>query len=377
MSCPRAYHISHAPQPSPFRPHCLARERLIKWRPINGRAKSPHLSDVDLARIFNVLSFSWADNTLETYGSGLLLYHVFCDARNISEHARCPASADVISSFLATMAGNYASRTLSNYLHSVRAWHVLHGLPWTINDTENSSLMKAACCLQPPDLRRKRRLPYTIETIVTLLDHLDLAVPLDAAVAACLTTTFYSGARLGEFTLTNLGCFDPLVHCKRSDVRKVRDRNKFKQTVFFLPRTKTSIQGEDVFWAAQDGPSNPEMLLENHFSVNAPPATSPLFSYIHKKRLRPLTKPAFLTRLHKAFKDAKMEPLQGHGIRIGATLEYLLCGIPFDVVKTIGRWKSDAFTLYLRKHAQILAPYMQANPQIHEQFIRYTMPRVR
>ncbi|PBK98979.1 hypothetical protein ARMGADRAFT_1059293 [Armillaria gallica] len=69
--------------------------------------------------------------------------------------------------------------------------------------------------------------------------------------------------------------------------------------------------------------------------------------------------------------------LQGHGIRIGSTLEYLLRGIPFDVVKMIGRWKSDAFILYLRKHAQILAPYMQAVPAIHEQFIRYTMPRIR
>ncbi len=57
--------------------------------------------------------------------------------------------------------------------------------------------------------------------------------------------------------------------------------------------------------------------------------------------------------------------------------EYLLRGILFDVVKTIGRWKSDAFILYLRKHAQILAPYMQAVPAIHEQFIRYTMPQIR
>ncbi|TEB31909.1 hypothetical protein FA13DRAFT_1628746, partial [Coprinellus micaceus] len=50
----------------------------------------------------------------------------------------------------------------------------------------------------------------------------------------------------------------------------------------------------------------------------------------------------------------------GHGIRIGPTLEYLLRGVPFDVMKVKGWWASDTFQTYLRKHAQILAPYMQA-----------------
>ncbi|KAK0448168.1 hypothetical protein EV421DRAFT_1889523 [Armillaria borealis] len=350
-------------------PHCLARERLIKWRPPSPRADAPYISEDDLTRVFY--------KTLETYGSGLLLYHIFCDVRNIPDDARCPASAKIISSFLATMAGNYASGTLSNYLHGVRAWHILHGLPWLVNETEMSQLITAAVHLQPPHARKKPRLPYTCDAMATLLQHLNLSLPLDAAVAACLTTTFYSAARLGEFTLPNLQCFDP----------NTRDHNNLEQTVFFIPKTKSSVHGEDVFWATQDGPSNPQALLKNHFAVNDPPLTLPVFSYIHKGKHQPLTKAAFLSRLHKAFKEAniwkmlfltmKIEPLQGHGIRIGSTLEYLLCGVPFDVVKTIGRWKSDAFILYLRKHAQILAPYMQAVPAIHAEFIRYTMPQIR
>ncbi|KAF9011022.1 hypothetical protein BDZ89DRAFT_909974, partial [Hymenopellis radicata] len=74
----------------------------------------------------------------------------------------------------------------------------------------------------------------------------------------------------------------------------------------------------------------------------------------------PLTKPAFLARIAAAAKAADLQPLQGHGIRIGSTLEYLLRGLAFEVVKTLGRWKSDAFLVYLRKHAEIMAPYMQA-----------------
>ena len=72
-----------------------------------------------------------------------------------------------------------------------------------------------------------------------------------------------------------------------------------------------------------------------------------------------------------------VDPRQGHGICIGSTLEYLLRRVPFDVMKVKGHWASDAFTLYLRKHAQIFAPYMQAAPLLHEAFICYTMPPIR
>ncbi|KIK32835.1 hypothetical protein CY34DRAFT_100692, partial [Suillus luteus UH-Slu-Lm8-n1] len=56
-------------------------------------------------------------------------------------------------------------------------------------------------------------------------------------------------------------------------------------------------------------------------------------------------------------------------------LMYLLQNVPFEVVKMKGHWASDAFQSYLRKHAQIMAPYMQAIPTIHEEFIQVSMPR--
>ncbi len=376
-SKPRHYLPTLTPRPSPLRPHCLARKRLLKWKPLFSREASSNLTDDDLARIFQVLSFSWGDNTLETYGSRLLVYHVFCDKRDVLDLRRGPVDPLIISAFLATMAGNYSSKTLASYLHGVRGWHVLHGMPWHVNTLETDAMIKAAYTLQPPSSHRKRRQPYTIDIIVSLLAHLNLNLPLDAAVAACLTTTFYSAAHLGEFTVPTLLSFNPETHVSRKNVHHVQDRNGLQQTAFFLPRTKAAPMGEDVFWSCQAGPSDPQTLLTNHFAVNTPSSEDPLFSYVHNKKRRPLTKPAFLTRIHKAFKDANIEPLQGHGIQIGATLEYLLRGIPFDVVKTIGHWASDTFTLYLRKHAQILAPYMQAIPEVHELFIRYTMPPVR
>ena len=75
------------------------------------------------------------------------------------------------------------------------------------------------------------------------------------------------------------------------------------------------------------------------------------------------------------------EPLWGsrlNTVSIGAMLEYLLRGVPFDVMKVKGRWASNAFQLYLRKHNQILAPYMQSMPpETALEFTRLAMPPVR
>ncbi|KZV78240.1 hypothetical protein EXIGLDRAFT_571631, partial [Exidia glandulosa HHB12029] len=76
----------------------------------------------------------------------------------------------------------------------------------------------------------------------------------------------------------------------------------------------------------------------------------------------PLTRHAFQKRLKAAAAAAGFALPPTHSIRIGSTTEYLLRGVPFDVMRAKGRWASDAFLVYLRRHAEIMAPYMQANP---------------
>lgn len=192
-----------------------------------------------------------------------------------------------------------------------------------------------------------------------------------------MTTCFYSCARLGEFTVPTLSSFDPTKHISPILVSDERDRQGRQVKKFALPFTKTSPSGEDVSWGAQRGVSDPLSAFENHILVNTPPPSGHLFAYKYKNGYRPLTKRDFLKRLSSAASAAHLSPLQGHSIRIGGTLEYLLRGVPFDVVKTMGRWSSDAFTGYLRKHAQVLAPYLQDTPELHDSFVRLAMPRPR
>lgn len=282
-----------------------------------------------------------------TYGSGLLVYHVYCDANAISEQLRAPANAQLISEFASTITGQYAASTVVNYVLGLKAWHVIHGLTWFPNDAELDAIFKAAQRLAPLTSRRKQCLPYTIDFIMVIQEKLDMNNPEHVAVFSCLTTTFFCAARLGEFTIKNLASFDPQLNIKPSDVRKEMDRNGLAMTVFHLPRTKTSVEGEEVSWSTQDGITDPEPAFNRHLQTNTPPPDGPLFAYKHKHKHKPLTMTCFLQVVTKAAREAGRDPLQGHGIRVGATLEYLLRGIPFDVMKTKGRWASDAFQLYL------------------------------
>ena len=242
-----------------------------------------------------------------------------------------------------------------------------------MNAPEMKAALDGAAILAPPSSKRLKRCPLTVDIITNIASRMDLSKPLDAAVYACQTTTFFSAARLGEFTLPSLKAFNLALHVKRADINLTQDRHGFKVTVFHLPHTKCSVDGEDVYWAAQSGIIDPEAALTNHFTINNPPHDKPLFSWKHPHGLRPLTRTEFLKRINLAASELGIDSLKGHGIRIGAILEDLLRGVPFDVVKSLGRWSSEAFLLYLRQHAVIIAPYIQGTPFM-EAFTRYTMP---
>jgi hypothetical protein len=318
---PSAYSPRLTPNPSVLRPHCLARDRLHLWKPFISHISRCHanLSEEDINCIFNVMSNAWSQSTHEAYSSGLLAWHVHCDKRSVPESLRAPAHHSYIASFMASLAGSYSGSTVSNYLYGLRAWHILHSVEWKLNALEIEALLKGAARLAPDSSKRKQRQPYTPEFITKVGEQLDLTDHLDASVYACLTDGFYSVARVGELTVSRLNAFDPAKHVTPANLCTEANQNGMEVTVLRVPSTKAALlEDEDIYWSHQ--------------------------------------------------------PLQGHGIRIGATLHYLLRGVPFEAVKAMGRWSSDAFLRYLQKHAQILMLYIQADPDIHCTFSHFIMP---
>ena len=177
--------------------------------------------------------------------------------------------------------------------------------------------------------------------------------------------------------MQTLNSFNLKMHITTWHLSYNQDRNGFKVMVLHLPRTKASgSNSEDVYWASQDGDTDPTVALVQHLQVNQPLEISHLFAYKATNTCHLLTKAKFLERVGEAACTVGLKPLQGHGIRIRLTLEYLLQGVLFNVMKAKGCWAGDSFQLYLRKHVVIITPHIQATP-VHEDFIQYTMPLVR
>ncbi|KAJ7800217.1 hypothetical protein B0H13DRAFT_1673040 [Mycena leptocephala] len=329
------------------------------------------MADGELVRILNVLSNAWAEGTAESYGSCLLSFHVVCDSKTVPEATRAPASPTVPAPLMrrsSKRSSFLSGSTISTYVSGVHAWHILHGVP---------SLLRAADRITSSSSKRQARMPYTTDILCKLHPHFDLSLPLEASVWSCLITLFWSPSRGGEFTVKVLTSFDLTIHVKPSDVGEVSDRNRLKQTNFALPQKESAPHGESVYWAEQTGPTDPKSGFHNHLSINSPSPNQALFSYLHGTSRWLLTKTAFKRRLTAVFKAADIDFIHIHGIGIGSALEYLLRRIPMSIMKAKGRWASDAFTIYLRHHSQMLAQYIQGEPQLHANVLRVRMPRVR
>lgn len=371
---PRPYAPHLAPRPSVLRPHCLARERLLLWRPLPSTAGA-ELSESARQLIFAVLSRSLAPGTCETYGSGLLLYHVVCDSHGIPEHARAPATASVLALFIADLVGRYSEAAIKNAVAAVRAWHILHRHPWVPNDNELVSLLRAAEKEAPP--RREPRAALALSDLHAIVGQLNSAIHLDAAVAAALLVCFWGTARLGELlpqTLQGPAGFNAQRCPTLSNLRHAADEHGNPISVLHLPATKVEpTSGEDIYWAPRTDSTDAAAALERHLSLNAPSTSAHLFAYLDKgRRLKSLTKNVFLTRWKAAAAAAGVPLLKGHSIRISSTTHYLLHGLSFEAMRVKGRWASTAFTLYLRRHAEIMAPYLQESPTVHTDVLRRT-----
>ncbi|OJA21464.1 hypothetical protein AZE42_12564 [Rhizopogon vesiculosus] len=229
-------------------------------------------------------------------------FHADCDSRLILKYARSPATSNLIPAFTAFTAGSYSCKTIANYI-----------------------------------IGRKKRQPYTVEFMCAFYNHLNPNSSPDAAIYGCLTTALYCTARVGEFTVPTLSSFDPNIHVKLADTHVERDRNNLEMRVFTYHGPKR--RGKEKTHLSRS-----RMDPQTRGSSPASPAII----------LSPSDEAKFVARLAQAAKATGMNPLQGHGIRIGSTLEYLLRDIPSEVVKTKGRWATDAFQLYLRKYAQIM-----------------------
>jgi hypothetical protein len=298
-----------------------------------------------------------------------MYFHEFCDVRAIPEESRTPISTELMQAFLAVLIGSFSLTAVKNASAAVQAWHRIHGIGWFVEEGALDPFYRAARACTPKESRRTLRKPASVPLLEQIRSRLNMTTSRDIAFFACLTTVFWATARLGEFVTPTVDGFRAGAHVTPADVSVKEDGHGNRVTNFRLPRTKVAPAGEDVFWARQFGPADPEAALAAHMEQNAPPADGPLFAYRVGHRHESMSRVRFLTRLKQVCAELGVEAPHGHSFRIGSTLELLMRpGMTFEAVKIKGRWSGDSFKAYLRDHAIVLAPYIQANDRLREEW---------
>ena len=197
-------------------------------------------------------------------------------------------------------------------------------------------------------LSKRTRLPITPVILEKLrrVWNRDPSNPDHIMLWAACCVGFFGFLRSGEITSPEVGEFDPGQHLTVKDVSVDRMENptaiavKIRQS-----KTDPFRHGATIYLSRTNLPLCPVAALLAYLVVRGN-SDGPLFLV----RGKPLTRPQLVSELRAALEVAGLEPAKyaGHSFRIGAATTAAACGVPVDVIKTLGRWKSQAYQLYVR-----------------------------
>ena len=229
------------------------------------------------------------------------------------------------------------------YLSAVRSLHIDNGLPDPlINCLQLQRLLRGIKRVQGSSTTK--RLPITIDLLKVIQRSLDLNSWDHVMLWAACCLGFFGFLRAGEFTTNS--SFDPSIHLTVGDVQadSLVDPTCFKVHIK-CSKTDPFRVGCDIYVGRGNSLVCPVLALGNFLALRGP-SPGPLFCYADG---RPLTRQQLSSTVQAILHSAGYSgSYSGHSFRIGAATTAAARGIPDHLIKTLGRWSSDAYQLYIR-----------------------------
>ena len=201
--------------------------------------------------------------------------------------------------------------------------------------------------------RRKESLPVTpsilrkLKTAWQAMEDTFNAHMLWAVVCTC----FFGFLRSGEVVVPVAAAYDPSVHLSHGDV-KVDSISAPSYVTVTLKASKTDVfrKGVTVYLGRTGQDLCPVAAILSYlaqFSGSKAKRSGPFFQFSDG---RPLTRERLVKELRRGLELAgvKADNYAGHSFRIGAASTAAAQGLSDSLIKTLGRWESAAYTLYIR-----------------------------
>ena len=294
-----------------------------------------------------------APSTQKTYNSAERLFVDFCQR---SDRTPLPASESTLILFVAELAQTRAHSTIRVYLAGVRHLHILNGWANPLENTPRLSLVVKGVRRVKPK-RADPRLPITPAILVRIHQGLQQGpmAEFDKVMlwAAC-TLAFFGFLRCSEFTQASASSYDSSRHLSNGDVA-VDSREAPTRIAVKIRSSKTDqfCQGATIIIGKGNTTLCPVAAMLQYLSIR-PKSTGPLFINHTGKHL---TKQIFIEGVKQAMATAKVpsQGYKGHSFRIGAATTAAAAGVSETLIKTMGRWSSAAYQIYIRTPPSQLA----------------------
>ena len=158
-----------------------------------------------------------------------------------------------------------------------------------------------------------------------------------------------------------------MIYIKALDIQVKIDYNSYVITVAHMLYTKAASElSKDIFWVKQTNWTCLDIAYQNYLHINH---SDSLFSYSYGREWYFFTCLSFTVKITQTFHNANLASFQNYIFHISDTLEHLLQEVSFNIDKSKRYYASETFTIYLRKHAQTIAFYIQNKSRLYEGFI--------
>ena len=169
--------------------------------------------------------------------------------------------------------------------------------------------------------------------------------------ASCMC--FFGFLRAGEVVVPDDTCYDSASHLSYGDV-KINNRESPQFLTIQIKASKTDPfrQGVTVYIGRATEELCPVAAILNYM-VRRGSTSGPFFKFSDG---RLLTRERFVKAVRTALDHAGIASAHyaGHSFRIGAATTAAQCGMQDSLIKTLGRWKSSAYLVYVRTPRETL-----------------------
>ena len=191
--------------------------------------------------------------------------------------------------------------------------------------------------------------PLTPEILLAFRPHLDLGSPTRENIWAACLVGFFGLLRKSNLFPPTLQGFDPSKHLSMSDFL-IREWGLAIQIRWSKTVQKKERVLQVPLLAMPGHPLCPVTAVNHARRLNVGTSlTGPAFFWQTDKGLSPVLYKWFLKQLRILLEKVGCDPSEygAHSLRRGGASWAFRCGLPADVIKILGDWRSQAYQAYL------------------------------